>query len=73
MKKTILVMGAICMPAMAFAQNSNSISESSVRIYGVGDLGIAHYKTAGKSKQPCTLPVQVLALVFFSVKTWVRD
>lgn len=50
MKKTILVMGAICMPAMAFAQNSNSISESSVRIYGVGDLGIAHYKTAGKSK-----------------------
>jgi len=50
MKKTILVMGAICAPLMTFAQNSNSISENSVRIYGVGDLGITHYKTSGTSK-----------------------
>lgn len=50
MNKSMLFMGCLTLPALAVAQTPSDINPSTVRIYGVADLGIAHYTTSGKSK-----------------------
>ena len=52
MKKTAAGLGALCACAAAFAhaQRDPAPPASSLKIYGVADISIAHYRTSGESK-----------------------
>lgn len=53
MKKSVAGMAALCVSAVSFAQTSATSVEQpagSLKVYGVADLGLAHYRTSGESK-----------------------
>jgi len=53
MKKSVVGITALCASAVAFAQTSTEAPEaqsSSLKIYGVADIALAHYTTSGESR-----------------------
>lgn len=53
MKKTVAGMAALCASCASFAQSpapSPEQAAGSLKVYGVADLAIAHYRTSGESK-----------------------
>ena len=57
MKKSVVGMAALCASAVSFAQTSAASTrtscEQTVKIYGVADLGLAHYRPRANRKPPC--------------------